>query len=85
MAGADETNLAEVMPQVAKALLGRPNPALSNEHEWRYGTRGSLSIDLVKGVFHDHEAGEGGGVLDLIAREVGLRATRHAGGFAMKV
>ena len=39
--------------------------------EWRYGTNGSLSIDLHKNVYYDHEAGQGGGVLDLIVRDNG--------------
>src|SRR5262249_37086100 len=38
----------------------------------RFGTHGSLAVDLGKGVFYDHEADEGGGVLDLIKREKGL-------------
>ena len=35
-------------------------------------TNHSLSVDLARGLFFDHEAGEGGGVLDLIQRELGL-------------
>jgi hypothetical protein len=57
--------------QVAKALLGPPNPHLSGKTEWRYGNGGSLSIDLPKNVFFDHEANTGGGILDLIVRERG--------------
>ena len=56
-----------------------PSPAFCAESrtrnstatELRYGSRGSLSIDLQKGTFFDHEANEGGGVLDLIRRETG--------------
>jgi hypothetical protein len=57
--------------QVAKALLGPPNPHLSRKTELRYGTGGSLSVDITKNVWHDHEANKGGGVLDLINRELG--------------
>jgi putative DNA primase/helicase len=57
--------------RVAKALLGAPNSHLSGKTEWRYGSRGSLSVDLTKNVWHDHEANTGGGVLDLINRELG--------------
>jgi putative DNA primase/helicase len=32
----------------------------------RYGTRGSLSVDVRTGRWYDHERGCGGGVLDLI-------------------
>ena len=72
MAGAE--NFSQHMEQVARALLGVPNKALSTPgKELRFGTNGSLSIDLKKGTWFDHSAGEGGGVLDLIAREKGLR------------
>lgn len=60
------------MGRVASRLLGEPNRRLSSESEWRYGTHGSLSVDLEKKVWFDHEKGEGGGVLELIARETGL-------------
>jgi phage/plasmid primase-like uncharacterized protein len=54
---------------VARRLLGEPNRALSTKTELRHGRKGSLAIDLDKGVWFDHEIGEGGGVLDLICRE----------------
>ena len=56
---------------VARRLLGDPNRAHSTKTEWRYGTHGSLAVDLVKNCWHNHEAGEGGGVLDLINRVIG--------------
>ena len=59
---------------VAIALLGEPNAALSNERELRYGRRGSLAVHIAgpyAGWFRDHEAGTGGGVLDLVQREHG--------------
>ena len=64
-------DLARHMETVARKLLGDPNAALSRPGELRYGSRGSLSVDLKRGLWHDHEKGEGGGVLDLIARETG--------------
>ena len=54
---------------VAKAILGEPNQKLSSKSELRWGNRGSMSVDLVKGTWFDHEAEEGGGVIDLIKRE----------------
>jgi RecA-family ATPase len=60
------------MESVARELLGEPNRAMSTKGELRYGSHGSLSVDLRKGTFYDHEAGEGGGVLDLIERVKGL-------------
>jgi KaiC/GvpD/RAD55 family RecA-like ATPase len=55
-----------LMEPVALRLLGKP--AQKHGHEWRYGNRGSLSIDLAKGSWFDHEANIGGGVFDLIKR-----------------
>ena len=56
---------------IAKALLGSPNKRLSSDKELRFGKKGSLSIDLSKGTFYDHENQEGGGMLSLIKRERG--------------
>jgi putative DNA primase/helicase len=61
-------DLAHHMEAVARLLLGDPNAHLSKPQQLRYGTNGSLSIDLRKGIFYDHEANQGGGVLDLINR-----------------
>src|SRR5260221_3622248 len=52
---------------VALRLLGEPQQKCG--HEWRYGNRGSLSIDIAKGRWFDHEANRGGGVFDLIRRQ----------------
>jgi putative DNA primase/helicase len=54
------------MGPVARELLGEPNGALSSRDELRFGSRGSLSVDLTKGTFHDHEIGKGGGLLDFV-------------------
>ncbi|WP_240931523.1 hypothetical protein [Azotobacter chroococcum] len=58
--------------QVARHLLGEPNASMSKPTELRFGTRGSLAVDLEKGTWFSHEEHVGGGVLDLIARETGL-------------
>ncbi len=62
-------DFAHLMPTVASILLGEPNKKLSNKHEVRYGTKGSLAVDLKKGTFYDFETKEGGGVLDLIKHQ----------------
>ena len=62
-------DVARHMPAVAELLLGQPNPAYSSDGEWRFGSRGSLAIDISAGRWFDHEHGTGGGVLDLINRE----------------
>jgi hypothetical protein len=67
----DDTHFAMSMGEVALKLFGEPTSKHHGGLEWRYGTCGSLSIDLRKGTFYDHEAGQGGGVLDLIVREIG--------------
>ena len=56
---------------VARRLLGDPNRTHSTKTQWRYGRKGSLAVDLKKSTWFDHEAGEGGGVLDLVCRENG--------------
>jgi predicted P-loop ATPase len=55
---------------VARELLGEPNKKLSNGKELRFGSRGSMSVDLEKGTWFDFETNVGGGVVDLIAREI---------------
>jgi len=71
---------AELIGPVVKILRGEPNVSLSNARELRYGTHGSLSVDLDKGTFFDHELGEGGGCIDLIMQEV--PEARENGGVA---
>jgi hypothetical protein len=63
---------------IAKSLLGDPNRQLSSKTELRYGTRGSLAIDLKKDTWFDHETNTGGGVLDLITRQTGLQGAERS-------
>ena len=58
---------------VARLLLGEPNKELSNAKKLRYGSHGSLAVDLESNVFFDHETNEGGGVLDLVERLTGYQ------------
>lgn len=51
---------------IALKLLGEPNPKLSKETELRFGSFGSMSVDLEKATFYCHETGTGGGMVDLI-------------------
>ena len=41
-------------------------PTNKTRNDWRYGSKGSLSLDLDNDQFYDHEAEVGGGVLQLI-------------------
>ena len=59
------------MPAVARELLGEPNRHHSKPDDLRYGNNGSVSIDVQRGRWFDHEQNIGGGVLDLILREQG--------------
>ena len=68
-------DFAALMEPVARELLGEHNQDLSKGSELRFGTNGSLSVDLEAGRWYSHEEGVGGGVLDLLAHELGL-ATR---------
>ena len=62
--------LVEVIGQLARHFFGQPTK--SSETELRFGTHGSKRIDLENGTWFDHEAKEGGGVLDLIKHEKGF-------------
>ena len=64
-------DFAALAGPVALALFGEPNRRLSTAAEWRYGGNGSLAVRLDSGTWFDFEAGDGGGVLDLAARELG--------------
>lgn len=68
----EASDLARHMEGVARTLLGEPNKAMSSKVELRFGSNGSLSVDLKKATAFDHEASEGGGVLWLIHRQTGL-------------
>lgn len=64
---AQRIDFESLMEPVAKQLLGEPNASHSKPgRELRFGTQGSLSVDIVKGRWYDHENKVGGGVLDLI-------------------
>lgn len=61
---------------VAKTLLGEPSE--SKPTELRFGKNGSMSVDLEKGTWYDHEAKRGGGVSQLIVRQGKARTTAEA-------
>ena len=66
-----QANIGAAMKAVAIELLGEPS--IRKKKELRWGNQGSLSVNLDKGTWYDHEAQEGGGVLDLVVREVGCK------------
>jgi hypothetical protein len=66
---------APLVRDIATELCGEANRRMSNSTRLRFGRRGSLSIDLrpaTSGVWRDHENGEGGSIIDLAARQLGL-------------
>ena len=60
----------KLMSEVAKALLGEPSQRLTRGDRWRYGSKGSMSVDVEKGQWFDFENDRGGGVLELIESEL---------------
>jgi ureidoglycolate hydrolase len=66
--------LKSMMESVARNLLGEPNAAMSTQAELRFGAHGSLAVNLDKGVWHSHEEGVGGGVLELVAWRTGIKS-----------
>ena len=54
----------KIAPEVAKQLLGEPKSISCTEIRW--GTHGSMVLNLEKGTFYDFEDGVGGGIIDLI-------------------
>lgn len=65
----DFDRLPQFTAAIARALLGEPTKATKTE--LRYRTHGSLSIDIAKASYFDHEASEGGGICQLIEKETG--------------
>src|SRR5215469_15124464 len=54
---------------IARKILGEPNPARSNPDEWRWGTNGSLALIIrgpKAGAWKDFETDEGGGPWQLL-------------------
>jgi putative DNA primase/helicase len=68
-------DFADHIGTIARRILGKPNPALSTRDQLRFGTNGSVAVEIAgekKGTWYDHEHGEGGGVLDLLRLRLGL-------------
>ncbi|MDB5444727.1 MAG: hypothetical protein JWQ97_44, partial [Phenylobacterium sp.] len=63
-------SLASYMEPLARHFRGEPNARQSTPTKLRWGSKGSFSIDTEAGVWSDHEAGLGGGVLDFISIEL---------------
>lgn len=60
--------------ELAEALLGHPNRAMSTRRQLRFGKHGALSIEIAGpnvGLWCDHSEGSGGDLFSLIQRERG--------------
>lgn len=68
----ESPELVRAMEAVARELLGEPDEVREQNTEWRYGSRGSLCVSIKAGIWHDHEAGQGGGVIDLVRAQRSL-------------
>lgn len=64
--------LVDGLEDLARALLGDENKALSSKAEWRWGSKGARSLQIRsaggkrRGDWFDHSANEGGGPLRMI-------------------
>lgn len=68
-----DAELRARVPELVVELLGKPT--LCTGQEWRWGRKGSLSVVIggaKVGMWFDHEAGDGGGFVDLVSRDLGL-------------
>ena len=59
-------DFARLIEPLARLFFGEPNSRLSTRGELRFGKHGSLSVDLEKGTWYDHEQQIGGGSIDLV-------------------
>ncbi len=74
--GTGDDNLADLreglrgqIEALAESLLGPRNKSLSNRRTLRFGSKGSMAVEIAgnqRGAWFDHEAGVGNGPIDLI-------------------
>ncbi|EKE44939.1 ATPase [Oceaniovalibus guishaninsula JLT2003] len=67
--------LEDRIADLARELLGEPNRELSSAQTLRFGTKGSVAMEIDganKGRWYDHEHGAGGAGLELIGYHLGL-------------
>nr|AKH47252.1 putative AAA ATPase [uncultured marine virus] len=73
-------DIGNLLPAIAERFLGEPSSRRGVT--LAYGTHGSLKLDLGKGTWFDHENDVGGGVVDLLLREVPELAKAEPGSIA---
>jgi hypothetical protein len=71
-------HLADLGPhiaEIARGILGEPNERLSTRTQLRFGTNGSVAVEIAgqkRGQWYDHEAETGGGPWDLLIVKGGM-------------
>lgn len=69
------TDLAQHVEAIARRLLGTPNERLSTKTQLRFGSNGSVAVEISgsdRGAWYDHENKVGGGPLDLVRYKLSL-------------
>jgi hypothetical protein len=72
---------------IARRLLGPENSILSTSSQLRWGTHGSLAVEIAgpkMGSWFDHETQEGGGPLQLLLRKGGMIKLNREFGFKVE-
>jgi len=72
----DSIDFSQFMAAAALATLGEPGTKYGSK--WRYGTHGSLCVDIKAGTWFDHENNVGGGVVDFVMQ---YKAADKSGAF----
>jgi len=70
-----DANQGAHIETVARRLLGEPNREKSTKHQLRFGTHGSMAVEIggnKAGTWYDFQDEVGGGVVELVQRETGL-------------
>ena len=72
-----DSDLIACMEPVALAIWGKPSERTKTQ--LRFGSKGSVCVDLTMGTWYDHEADEGGGVLAALKKRMdGIHCDRDA-------
>src|SRR5579885_2081990 len=71
----EKHNRSGCIGDVARLLLGEPNPRLSTRDQLRFGSNGSVAVEIAgprAGTWFDHENEIGGGIWDLLRLKGGM-------------
>ena len=61
--------LREVAPEIVSEFRGEPNRRLSSRKDLRWGSKGSMVLQVASGLWYDHEIGRGGDIIEFIKIE----------------